>query len=75
MGEREFMIYLDPEERLNRYRHYHVWEHGSIVEFWIQYEAMIEEKWHRMAILIRTLCTPMDRKQKNGSPSTAMQRC
>ena len=46
MGEREFMIYLDPEERLNRYRHYHVWEHGSIAEFRIQYEAMIEEKWH-----------------------------
>jgi len=46
MGEREFMIYLDPEQRLNRYRHYHVWEHGSIVEFRIQYEALIEGKWH-----------------------------
>jgi hypothetical protein len=26
MGQREFMIYLDPDKRLNRYRHYHVWE-------------------------------------------------
>ena len=45
MGEREFMIYLDPEERLNRYRHYHVWQQNSIVEFRIQYEALIEEEW------------------------------
>jgi hypothetical protein len=45
MGEREFMIYLDPEERLNRYRHYHAWQQGSIVEFRIQYEALIEGEW------------------------------
>lgn len=45
MGEREFMIYLDPEKRLNRYRHYHVWQQGNIVEFRIQYEALIEGKW------------------------------
>jgi hypothetical protein len=45
MGEREFTIYLDPEKRQNRYRHYHVWEHGSIVEFRIQYEALIGEMW------------------------------
>lgn len=46
MGEREFTIYLDPEGRLNRYRHFHIWERGSIVEFRIQYEALIAGKWH-----------------------------
>jgi hypothetical protein len=46
MGEREFMIYLDPEKRLNRYRHYHAWQQDSIVEFRIQYEALIEGEWH-----------------------------
>ena len=46
MGQREFMIYLDPDKRLNRYRHYHVWEQSSIIEFRIQYEALIEGKWH-----------------------------
>jgi hypothetical protein len=45
MNEREFMIYLDPRERQNRYRHYHAWHQGSIVEFRIQYEALIEGKW------------------------------
>jgi len=45
MGEREFIIYLDPEERLNRYRHYHVWERGHIIEFRIQYEALIGGEW------------------------------
>jgi len=46
MGEREFTIYLDPEKRLNRYRHNHRWESGRIVEFRIQFEAKFEDKWH-----------------------------
>ncbi len=46
MGKREFTIYLDPGKRLNRYRHRHVWQQGSIIEFRIQYEAHIEGKWH-----------------------------
>ena len=48
MGKREFTIYLDPGKRLNRYRHRHrhVWQQGNIVEFRIQYEALIEGKWH-----------------------------
>lgn len=46
MGEREFIIYLDPSERANRYRHYHAWEGNKIIEFCIQYEALINGKWH-----------------------------
>ena len=46
MGEREFLIYLDPEQRLNRYRHYHVWQGNEIVEFRIQFEAFIDGQWH-----------------------------
>jgi hypothetical protein len=45
MGEKEFLIYLD-EAQENRYRYWHVWEQGVIVEFRIQYEAFIEEYWH-----------------------------
>ena len=45
MGEREFIIYLDPKTRRNRYRHYHVWEGNEIVEFRIQYEALIDGEW------------------------------
>ncbi len=43
MGEREFIIYLDPQERINRYRHYHAWQGNQIVEFRIQYEALIDD--------------------------------
>jgi len=46
MGKREFTIYLDSGKRLNRYRHRHVWQQGSIVEFRIQYEALIGERWY-----------------------------
>jgi len=46
MGEREFLIYLDPGVRQNRYRHHHVWEGNQIVEFRIQFEALIDEKWN-----------------------------
>ncbi len=45
MGEREFVIYLDPNARRNRYRHYHVWEGNEIAEFRIQYEAWIDGEW------------------------------
>jgi hypothetical protein len=45
MGEREFVIYLDPATRQNRYRHYHAWEGKQILEFRIQYEALIDGEW------------------------------
>ena len=46
MGEREFIIYLDLQERLNRYRHYQSWQGNQITEFRIQYEAFIGDEWH-----------------------------
>jgi hypothetical protein len=46
MGEREFLIYLDPETRLCRYRHYHVWEGKEIIEFRIQLEILVAGEWH-----------------------------
>lgn len=45
MSKREFVVYLDPDQRLNRYRHRHEWERGQIAEFRIQYEALIEGEW------------------------------
>ena len=45
MGEREFLIYLDAEHK-NRYRHRHIWELGEIIEFRIQYEAYIADRWY-----------------------------
>jgi len=42
---REFVAYLD-ESSENRYRHRHVRERGTIVEFRIQYEALIAGRWH-----------------------------
>lgn len=45
MSEKEFLIYLD-EAHENRYRHRHVWKHGKIVEFRIQYEAFIAGRWY-----------------------------
>ena len=46
MGEREFLIYLDPETRLCRYRHYHVWKESQITEFRIQLEVLIGGEWY-----------------------------
>ncbi len=46
MPEREFLIYLDPETRLCRYRHYHVSKGKEIVEFRIQLEILVDEEWH-----------------------------
>ena len=45
MGEREFLIYLDPDKRQNRYRHSHSWEANKVVEFRIQFEALIDGEW------------------------------
>ena len=45
MTETNFIIYLDTTQE-NRYRHNHVWEAGEIQGFRIQYEALIEGKWH-----------------------------
>jgi len=46
MTEREFLIYLDPETRLSRYRHYHVSKGRRIVEFRIQLEILVDEEWY-----------------------------
>jgi hypothetical protein len=45
MAEREFLIYLDPETRLCRYRHYHISKGKNIVEFRIQLEILIKDEW------------------------------
>ena len=46
MPEREFLIYLDPESRLCRYRHYHVSKGSEIVEFRIQLEILVADEWY-----------------------------
>jgi hypothetical protein len=46
MGEREFLIYLDPETRLCRYRPSHVWEGSQITEFRIQLEISVGGEWY-----------------------------
>jgi len=46
MAEREFLIYLDPETRLCRYRHYHVSNGREIVEFRIQLEILVDDEWY-----------------------------
>ena len=46
MGEREFLIFLDPETRLCRYRHFHVSDGKEIVEFRIQLEILIDDTWY-----------------------------
>jgi len=43
--EREFLIYLDPETRLCRYRHYHVSDGKEITQFRIQLEVFVDEEW------------------------------
>lgn len=45
MGEREFLIYLDPETRLCRYRHYHVSDGKQVIEFRIQLEIFADGNW------------------------------
>jgi hypothetical protein len=45
MTEREFLIYLDAETRLCRYRHYHVSKAKKIVEFRIQLETLVKNEW------------------------------
>ena len=46
MPERELLIYLDPETRLCRYRHYHLSKGKKIVEFRIQLEVLVDEEWY-----------------------------
>ncbi|MCC6271784.1 MAG: hypothetical protein IT190_10940 [Microbacteriaceae bacterium] len=46
MGEREFLIYLDPATRTCRYRHYHVSQGQKIVEFRIQLEIIVAGIWY-----------------------------
>jgi hypothetical protein len=46
MAEREFLIYLDPETRLCRYRHYHVSKRRKIIEFRIQLEILVDKDWY-----------------------------
>ena len=45
MSEKEFLIYLD-DKRENRYRYWHMWVQGEIIEFRIQCEAFIAGHWH-----------------------------
>jgi hypothetical protein len=44
MPEREFLIYLDPEHRVCRYRHHHVSKGKKIIEFRIQLEILVDEE-------------------------------
>jgi hypothetical protein len=46
MPEREFLIYLDPEDRACRYRHYHVSKGKKIIEFRIQLEILVDDDWY-----------------------------
>jgi hypothetical protein len=46
MTEREFLIYLDPETRFCRYKHYHVSDGKEIVEFRIQLEILVDGEWY-----------------------------
>ena len=46
MGEREFLIYLDPATRTCRYRHYHVSQGQKIIEFRIQLEIIVAGVWY-----------------------------
>jgi hypothetical protein len=45
VAEREFLIYLDPETRLCRYRHYHISKRKKIVVFRIQLEIFVRDEW------------------------------
>ncbi len=73
MTEREFLIYLDPETRLCRYRHYHVSDGKEIVEFRIQLEILVMngtplyDMTQRMENLIATFFIQTASKPKTGS--------
>ena len=45
MNETSFIIYLD-ETNENRYRHWHIWDRGKVIEFVVQYEAFLSGEWH-----------------------------
>lgn len=44
MGEKEYLIYLSPDQA-DRFRYYHNLERGKIIRFRIQYEALIGGEW------------------------------
>ena len=46
MAEREFLIYLDPETRICRYRHYHMSDGKKIFAFRVQLETLVKDEWH-----------------------------
>lgn len=45
MSETTYIIDLTPDGQ-NRYRHRHILEQDTIVEFTIQYEAWLDGKWY-----------------------------
>lgn len=45
MNETEYIIDLSPEGE-DRYRHYHRVEKKRVLEFRVQYEALIEGRWY-----------------------------
>jgi hypothetical protein len=81
VGEKEFVIYLD-EAHENRYRHWHVWERGRMVEFRIQYEALITGYWYPVVRYdaltvsrIGILCIPMRRRPKRCIWALPIPKC
>ena len=68
MGEREFLIYLDPATRTCRYRHYHVSQGQKIVEFHIQLEIIVAGIWYAVVRYDTTHARPhRDILHPNGS--------
>jgi hypothetical protein len=46
MPERDFLIYLDKDTRLCRYRHHHVTNGKRVIEFCVQLETIVNEAWY-----------------------------
>ena len=46
MTERDFLIYLDGNTRLCRYRHHHITKGKEVVEFSIQLEVLLDNTWY-----------------------------
>ena len=45
MNETSLVIFLD-EQKENRYRHWHKSDKGNILEFVVQYEALVLNQWY-----------------------------
>ncbi len=45
MGEKEYLFYFTPDRR-DRFRYSHLLKNGRVIQFIIQYEALIEGKWY-----------------------------